>query len=162
MVSADVYDAFVPALMILGVAYMACTIFQVDEVFSISTANATFPHIVYILALFQGIRHPNLNICLIFFGFTVACLNLFLYCHFGKRTTDEYAGLANDLFDSNWFELPVQLQKYFPRMISNAHIPLAYNGLHLVYLNLETFLRVNFGDCVVTKNRFYYSTANNY
>lgn len=33
MISADVYDAFVPALMILGVAYMACTIFQVDEVF---------------------------------------------------------------------------------------------------------------------------------
>lgn len=32
MMSADIYDAFVPALMFLGVAYMACTIFQVDEV----------------------------------------------------------------------------------------------------------------------------------
>lgn len=91
----------------------------------------------------QGIRHPDLNICLIFFGFTVSCLNLFLYCHFGQRTTDEYAAIADNLFESDWFKSPVEIQKYFTMMISNAQRPLTYNGFSLVYLDLETFLKVN-------------------
>lgn len=74
----------------------------------------------------------------------MSCLNLFLYCHFGKRTTDAYAGLADNLFESNWIELPVEIQKYFTLMISNAQLPLAYNGFYLVFLNLETFLKVIF------------------
>lgn len=46
------------------------------------------------------------------------------------------------LYNANWIELPLELQKYFIMLIANAQLPLYYHGFRIVVLNLETFTRV--------------------
>lgn len=46
------------------------------------------------------------------------------------------------LYDSDWYKLPMGLQKYFVMMIANAQIPLQYHGYGLITLNLQTFSQV--------------------
>lgn len=68
--------------------------------------------------------------------------NLFCYCFYGRNTTHNYLMFADHLFESNWMNLPVELQEYFPLMISHAQIPLTFHGYGLVNLNLQTFTSV--------------------
>lgn len=70
-------------------------------------------------------------------------MNPFTHCYFGKLATDSFAQMSNDLFEANWVELPVRVQKYFVLMIGNAQIPLYYHGFRMVFLNLETFSKVS-------------------
>lgn len=68
---------------------------------------------------------------------------MFVYCYFGKIATESYAKMSDCLFESNWPEKPVKLQKYFILMIGNAQRPLEYHGFGLAVLKLETFANVN-------------------
>lgn len=67
---------------------------------------------------------------------------LFFYCYFGKIATDSLEGMADCLFESNWHELPIELQKYFLIMIGNAQRKLHYHGFGIVRLDLEAFSKV--------------------
>ena len=68
--------------------------------------------------------------------------NLFLYCFFGKMVTDMFSQISEYLYESNWYELPIELQKNFILAIQNAQLPLQYNGFEVAVLNLETFCAV--------------------
>lgn len=68
---------------------------------------------------------------------------MFLYCFFGKLSTDSFMKMCQCLFESNWFNIQVDLQKYFILMIAEAQKPLFYQGFHMATLNLETFAAVN-------------------
>lgn len=72
----------------------------------------------------------------------VSSSNLFLYCFFGKLATESFETMADCLYETNWLDLPVNLQKYFIVMIGNAQIPIHYHGFGVALLNLETFLKV--------------------
>lgn len=72
----------------------------------------------------------------------VGVSNLFVYCFFGKLATESYANMPKCLFETNWPELPHELQRYFVLMISDAQRPLYYHGFGIAILNLETFLKV--------------------
>lgn len=67
---------------------------------------------------------------------------LFLYCFLGKFATDNFGGMSDCLYNADWYELTVGLQKYFIIMIRNTQKPLYYHGLGIVVLNLETFCKV--------------------
>lgn len=75
---------------------------------------------------------------------SVGLLNLFVYCYFGKLATESFEQMADSLYESNWSNLPVRLQKYVLLIILNTQRPLRYHGFHLAYLDLETFSRVSF------------------
>lgn len=68
--------------------------------------------------------------------------NLFLYCYYGKFTTDSYLAFNQSVYESNWYLLPSKIQKSIVLLIGNAQRPLFYHGSHIVNLNLETFLKV--------------------
>lgn len=51
--------------------------------------------------------------------------------------------MSDDLFGSNWQQLPTNLQKYFILMIANSNKPLFYHGSGIVVLDLETFRNVH-------------------
>lgn len=68
---------------------------------------------------------------------------LYFFCYNGKRTTDSYLAFSNCLYESNWIILPIRLQKNFVLMIAHGQKVLFYDGLGLLELNLETFLKVN-------------------
>lgn len=72
-----------------------------------------------------------------------ACaFNPFLYCYFGKMTTECYINMADRLYESNWQQLPIDMQKYFILLLANMHKPLYYHGFGILILNLETFQSV--------------------
>lgn len=68
--------------------------------------------------------------------------NLYLYCYFGKITTDNYSNFANEMYKSNWIDLPIELRKSFALMISYAQIPVVYHGYNVVNLDLVLFAKV--------------------
>lgn len=80
---------------------------------------------------------------MIFLTTMVSTSLLFFYCFFGKIATDTYGQMSDCLFQSNWFELPIEQQKFFIVMIANAQRELVYQGFGIVTLNLETFTKVN-------------------
>lgn len=61
---------------------------------------------------------------------------LYAYCSYGDRTTSNYAGFADVLYETNWYELPIQNQKYFILMMSNAQEPVYYHGMYLIEVHL--------------------------
>lgn len=50
--------------------------------------------------------------------------------------------MADRLYEANWRELSVDLQKYFVVMLGNAQRPVFYDGFGIAILNLETFSKV--------------------
>lgn len=88
-------------------------------------------------------EHIDISLIILLIVVSVASFNTFLYCYFGKIATESYEKMADCLFESNWLELPVQLQKYFILMIGNSHRSLYYHGFGLAVLRLETFASVN-------------------
>lgn len=74
---------------------------------------------------------------------SIGVLILTLYCHHGKVATDSFGKMAYCLFDYNWYELPVEFQKYFIMMIGNAHRPVYYTGSGVSTLNMETCTKVS-------------------
>lgn len=79
-------------------------------------------------------------------------LNLLLYCYNGKETTDSYAAFSVHLFQSDWYALPLELQKYILMMIADAQLPMYYHGFGIVRMNLETFTSVGFEFSMMDQN----------
>lgn len=73
---------------------------------------------------------------------TFPAFTLFLYCYYGERSTENYAAFGDCLYESNWMNLPKDLQKDFVLMIAHAQKELYYHGNKVVNLNLELFLKV--------------------
>lgn len=67
---------------------------------------------------------------------------LFVYCYFGKLANDSFSDMSYRLFESNWQQLPLEMQKFFVLMIGNAQQTLHYHGLQIVRLDWETFTKV--------------------
>lgn len=56
--------------------------------------------------------------------------------------TDSYLNMSSYLYESNWLNLPIDLQKKLVLMIGNMNRPLYYHGFGIVILELETFAKV--------------------
>lgn len=67
---------------------------------------------------------------------------LFLHCYFGKLATDSFLNMTDCLFECNWQDLPIELQKYFIMLIENAQRPLYYHGFKIAVIDLVTFAKV--------------------
>lgn len=68
---------------------------------------------------------------------------LFFYCYFGKIATDSFQTMADCLFEVDWLDVRVDLQKYYIMIIQNARSPIFYHGFHLAILDLSTFTKVS-------------------
>lgn len=91
---------------------------------------------------FQQIQHPDSDFLTLIIAILCGVANLFLFCFYGKKTTDSYRNIADCLYDCNWHEMPIDQQKYIIMMIMNAQIPLHYHGSRIVIMDLETFVKV--------------------
>lgn len=91
---------------------------------------------------FQSIQDPGADIGVIMYVTFIALLNLYLYCYFGHFTTNTFALYPRYFFETDWFKLPANMQKYFIILLGNSNKPLTYDGFKLISLNLETFLKV--------------------
>lgn len=91
---------------------------------------------------FQAFQNPGADIGIIIYVTTIAITNLYFYCYFGDYTSNTFKDYPRYLFESNWYKLPIEYQKYFILIIASSQRPLTYDGFRLVSLNLETFLKV--------------------
>lgn len=71
---------------------------------------------------FQIMQHFDLSIGVLGFCVFVSGSNLFLYCYFGGRATNDIVSYSNLLFESAWFKLPTEIQKFIVVMIANAQV----------------------------------------
>ena len=60
--------------------------------------------------------------------------------------TESFEKMSDCVFDMDWYELPIGLQKYYVLMIEIIQKPHYYHGFRVIYLNLETFTRVSIKD----------------
>lgn len=90
------------------------------------------------------------------FSITLSEYNIFLYCFYGKKTTNNYLAYADLLYESNWINLPNNLQCLYKLMIAYGQIPLSYHAGNIVKLNLETFLKVYSTNCTLNENQSIY------
>ncbi|XP_055301621.1 odorant receptor 85b-like [Sitodiplosis mosellana] len=118
--SADIFSRAIMIQLIGGTIYVSCRIFQLD----VTVQN----------------RDPNALLVIV--GMSVGLSYLFLFCYYGKRTNVYYYLMGHSLFESNWYLLSYELQKFYVLMIANAQLPVNYHGMNVVDLNLERFTKI--------------------
>lgn len=92
---------------------------------------------------FQSIKHPDFNIAFLICAAILSTLALFLFCFFGKLSTDIFYNMTDCLYESKWNELPIELQKFYVIIIGVGQRSHFYHGFGMIYLKLETFTRVS-------------------
>lgn len=83
-----------------------------------------------------------MNFIVTFIGIFISGSTLFLYCYYAELATHNLHEFGNELFNSTWYELPLEMQYNYILIIANAQKPLNYDGLHMIFLNLPTFSQV--------------------
>lgn len=110
---------------------------------------------------FQNRENPDDTVVPLALGVVVSTSLLFLYCFFGKLATDSYLRIGDLVYESNWQDIPVELQKYLILMIVNMQKSLKYHGFGIAVLDLITFTSVRQTIChseklvLILINQFY-------
>lgn len=84
----------------------------------------------------------NSNILALSTAAATGLANLFVYNYFGEMANNSFRRMPDDLYEFDWKDLPIQLQKYIILMLGNMQQPLYYHGFGVANLNLETFGKV--------------------
>lgn len=91
----------------------------------------------------QQLKDPDFGILIVLCLTTLALGNLFIYCYFGKISTDSFANMSDFVYSKvKWYILPSKLQKYVILMIGNMDRPLFYHGFQVAVVDLNTFVIV--------------------
>lgn len=89
-------------------------------------------------------KDPPYNLITMIAQATFGMVNLFIYCYFGKMTTEYFAKMPDCVyFEMKWPKLPIELQAYVVLMIQNMQKPVFYHGFDVAVMDLNTFLRVS-------------------
>lgn len=83
-----------------------------------------------------------MSIGLVVSGILICGLNLLIHCYVSLKSTECYLKLADILYRSNWFEMPIILQKYVILSILEAQKPIFYSAYYFANFNLETIIKV--------------------
>lgn len=90
----------------------------------------------------QQFQQHSIDVILAMTTASVTVTNLLIYCFFGKLATESFAKMSDCVYNMDWHELPIGLQKYLILMIANMQKPLYFHGFGVINLNLETFTKV--------------------
>lgn len=140
--TAQVYSVFVLVQMICTMVYMACIVYQLDLVF-LSFKNYPFIcNYLWIIYTFQQLKRPDFTIIITMVALVVGTMNLFIYCYFGKLATESFENMPHLLYNYNWQDIPVELQRHFVIIIQAMQKQIFYHGFGIAVLNLQTFTSV--------------------
>lgn len=93
----------------------------------------------------QAFKNIHFNISIYVVSAIVNVSIFWSYCYFGRLATGNYEKMSDSLYDTDWHEIPVRLQKYYVVMLANIQRPVQYHGFGVAILNLETFCKVRNG-----------------
>lgn len=91
---------------------------------------------------FQKMEHFDADTLMVFVIAMTNILWIYFHCLLGKMVTDRYDEWSNHLYNSQWYELPIGLQKYVILLLTNMQKPFYFHGFKIYVLNLETFEKV--------------------
>lgn len=141
----DMFSRFLAVQLICNMIYMASAIFELDLViYQLFTKqeDSSIYWLKLFIKIFQKVQDIDFDIFLLLIALSTGGLSLFLICFFGKMSMQSYEDINASLNEYNWYELPVDLQKYVLLMIQNMQKPHFYHGFHVVKLDLGTFSKV--------------------
>lgn len=64
------------------------------------------------------------------------------YCYFGNLATDHVSAIGDAAYNLNWFEYPVQIQKYVILIIARTTRRVEFSGFQLITCSMEMFGKV--------------------
>lgn len=100
--------------------------------------------VVHLLLIFQLLRHIDSELCPVLISLLIGISNLFVYCYYGKMATDSFCSMSDSLYEANWHDMPMELQRYIILMIANSQKAIHYHGFRMASLDLVTFSKVRF------------------
>lgn len=83
------------------------------------------------------------TILILIIGVMTSTLTLLLFCYFGHISTNAYLKMGDRLFESDWFNRPLNYQKSFLLIIQSAQQGNYYQGFGVVHLDLNTYCTVS-------------------
>lgn len=66
----------------------------------------------------------------------------YLFCYFATRTTKRVLSIGDSVYDMNWYEFPVTLQKYITLIIARSQKEVHFTGFTMVRCTLAVFGQV--------------------
>lgn len=145
--STRIFSLIIMIQLIFGTLYIACVIFQLSLVLMTKFHNYPFFFLQILSRLtilyWQQVEHFDASITVVLLRFTINLTILLVFCYYGKMATESFENMADCLYESNWLDLTVDLQKYFITLIINTQRRLYYHGYGMVVLDLETFCRAS-------------------
>lgn len=66
----------------------------------------------------------------------------FVFCYNANLATDHVSAIGYVAYSLNWFEHPVEMQKYLILIVARAHERVHFTGLHLIVCSIEVFGKV--------------------
>ncbi|KAK2576114.1 hypothetical protein KPH14_007447 [Odynerus spinipes] len=119
-----------------------------------ATVNHKFQFIIFIqffistsivcFTLYQLTKFPAFSLDLLKTVLYMGCVltQIYLYCWYGNLVTLKSQDIVNQIFDINWPELSVDIQKSLLIMMKRTVTPITFNCLNIVLVNLECFVSV--------------------
>lgn len=65
-----------------------------------------------------------------------------MLCNSASLATDSVASIGETIYDSNWFNAPLEFRRFVLLIIQQSQKPIYFTGLKLFYCNLPMFLKV--------------------
>lgn len=90
----------------------------------------------------QATKHMDLNMLVCANALMSSTIAVFLYCYVGSLTTDQFLRYGDISYESQWYKLPIDLQKFFQLIIVDAQRSLSYHGFGIIDLNLNAFTKI--------------------
>lgn len=150
--SAHIYKSFVLVQLICSTIVLAVSVFYMDLVCTLKKLFENFICLKFkvfffvemkILLFQQWQHHIDFTMVTVLMTSSIGISTLLLYCYFGKLATDSYAEMSDCIFNMNWCEQSIELQKYFILMIENMQKSIYYHGFEIAKMDLETFIKVS-------------------
>lgn len=76
------------------------------------------------------------------FGVFIGMSTLSCYCFLGVLATSSFEKMGDSLYESNWMDFPVEMQKHLIVMIAYMQKPIYYHGFGILNVDLVTFVHV--------------------
>lgn len=96
----------------------------------------------YILNLFQHSDYLSFDVCSYLLMIFISILSVYVYCYFGKMSTDCFEQLVDCIYTANWLGQNSNSRKILILIMTNAQQPLYYHGFHIIIINMATFTQV--------------------
>lgn len=98
---------------------------------------------IFLVGLESNNNTVNVTSVISFVAITIALFGLFIYCKLSENITCDLYAICDMFYESTWYRLPVDQQKWFIWPIQRGQKTIRLTGLGFIDCSLATFLSVN-------------------